>query len=362
MDDLNLSKAQRYAAMKKRLAETSESVAMSSMTEPVVSTSSIASISASSESIGRHPTFPFRQVAGTGSIVIVSKRPFKAETYQADETHVMLTHEGTSGLVVLLPDNETRTAVIQSECAFLAALALVNGVPEQPIGLLADGVIYKVVVTLSNKYSLLYLIYNGSTDLRSSLTTSGLSLACDEFTNSSQFLHVSRAALTFNDLEIAAEEPAPAELIQVINSFPGKIGIWADREAMAGPDTWALWPRTGEAWPDAWAAWRGCPAVNDKREVLDLPKPLEKTVDRIMMDARDPQLPGSTVSAALLAALGGPGPWRTHAVVTLPFFGERKRIIRINQDRKIKCQSEGDELAFAIDVINRNAMQGKIKT
>ena len=351
MDDQNLSKAQRYAAMKKRLAETSESVSLETGLSRG-SVSSLTSLSNTSESVDRHPRFPFRQVSGTGSVLIVSKRPFKPDNLQSDETHVMLANDGSSGLVILVPDDKTRTAILDAECAFIGALALVNGVPEQPVGSLAGGVMFKVVVSLSHKYSLLYLFSSGAADLRAAMAASGLSLACDELTNFTTFLHISRAAVSFNEFEISAEEPAPNELIQVINSFHGKIGIQADREALAGPDTWALWPRTEESWVAAWATWRSGSA-DFPGEVQELPKSLERTVDRILMDARDPQLPGATVSAALIAALGGPGPWKSHAIVTLPFFGEKKRVIKINQDRKIKCSSDGDELAFAINVINR---------
>jgi hypothetical protein len=351
-EDQNLSKSQRYAAMKRRLAERTDT---GISTESRGSVSSITSVATSVG--GRNPTFPFRQVAVAGAVQIVSKRPMRAEQQQVtDHSLVMLAKDGTSGLVVLVPSEDSRNSLLDAESAFIGALALVKGVPDRPVGLLAGGVIYRVVVALSTQYSLLYLFCNGSAEFVAALAASGLSLACDSFTGFKTFLHVSRVAILLPEFSnIAAEEPAPTELIHTICSFPGTISLLADREALAGPDCWSLWPSESAACADAWAAWRAA-AVNSElpaiRESPELQKGLDKTLDRVMMEARDAQLPGAALTQPLLNALGGPGPWKHYAVVTLPFRNFPKRVIKITE-RRIKNKNEWDDLSLVIDAINR---------
>jgi len=342
-EEITLSKAQRYAAMKKRFAECSESTSSGDLSAPSMPLH-----------VDRTPKFPYRQVVMSGSMQIVSKRPTRQDYQPMEQTHVMVVQDGTSGLVILAPSEADRTALLDSYCAFIGALALINKVPINPVGLLSDGVIYRVVVSLSNQYSLLYLISNGSADLLSSLTSSGISLACDSFTKQKSYLHVSRVCVS----GVAAEEPAPVELMQLISSFPGQIGIVSDREALAGPDCWSLFSPDYGSLPEAWAAWRrqaglGKLEAEFGREIVELPKGLEKTLERVMMEARDTQLPGAQLTPPLVSALNGIGPWRNFALVRLPIPSSARRIIKISE-RRVKMRNDVEELFEAINRVLKN--------
>jgi len=71
------------------------------------------------------------------------------------------------------------------------------------------------------------------------------------------------------------------------------------------------------------------------------------------MDARDPQLPGATLTPALLSAMNGRGPWKQYALMSIPFQGGKRRVLRVNSERKIKNRNEADDIQIAVDAMNR---------